>query len=106
MTRRIMFDASDLINNISKDVEITQQMAVDLTAKTTLDAHADLVKATPVDTGQARQGWEAETPTKFGEAGTITNNVEHIVYLNDGHSKQAPENFVETIVDKYNRGEK
>ncbi len=105
MSRRIKFDASDLIKNMKKDMQITEQMAVDLTAKTTLDAHRELVLATPVDTGQARQGWEAETPTKFGEEGVIENNVEHIVYLNDGHSKQAPSNFVEQIVDRFNQGE-
>ena len=105
MTRRIKFDASDITKNLKKDLGITKQMAVDLTAKTTLDAHRDLVLATPVDTGQARQGWEATTPTKFGEAGVIENNVEHIVYLNDGHSKQAPEQFVEQIVQRYNQGD-
>lgn len=102
---RIKFDASDLEKNLKKDMQITERMAVDLTAKTTLDAHAALVKATPVDTGQARQGWEAETPTEFGEAGVITNNVEHIIYLNDGRSDQAPAEFVEQIVQRFNQGE-
>ena len=46
---------------------------------------------TPVDTGEARDGWH-ETPTG------IANNVEHIIPLNEGTSKQAPSRFIERTV--------
>jgi hypothetical protein len=44
---------------------------------------------TPVDTGEARDGWYLD------KDGNIVNEVEHIEALNDGHSKQAPEYFIE-----------
>lgn len=47
-----------------------------------------LAEATPVDTGEARDGWRREGLT-------IVNDVEHIVQLNEGSSKQAPTHFIE-----------
>ena len=51
----------------------------------------ELKAATPVDTGEARDGWKRD-----GDA--IVNNVEHISYLNEGTSQQAPAFFVEKTV--------
>jgi hypothetical protein len=48
----------------------------------------ELAGVTPVDTGEARDGWEA---THRG----IQNPVEHIGKLNEGSSKQAPAFFIE-----------
>jgi len=48
----------------------------------------DLRRNTPVDTGEARDGWHS---TLTG----IENTVEHINALNDGHSQQAPALFIE-----------
>jgi hypothetical protein len=45
--------------------------------------------ATPVDTGEARDGW------RLDEKGNLVNDVEHIDTLNDGHSQQAPAYFIE-----------
>lgn len=67
-------------------------------AKLLLDLHAGLVMATPVDTGQARQGWVVDT-----QAGTIENNVAHIEALNNGHSGQAAAGFIETEIDNATR---
>lgn len=47
-----------------------------------------LAAATPVDTGEAMQGWEIE-------GDSIVNRVDHIGALNNGSSKQAPQHFVE-----------
>lgn len=56
---------------------------------------------TPVDTGEARGGWEhikgRNWRTGYFES-TIKNPVEHIVYLNRGHSKQAPKYFIEQVL--------
>ena len=51
----------------------------------------ELREATPVDTGGARDGWKRD-----GDA--IVNEVEHISYLNEGTSQQAPALFVERTV--------
>lgn len=50
-----------------------------------------LVAATPVDTGEARDGWVV---TETG----IENNVDHISLLNKGSSQQAPAHFIEQAV--------
>ena len=47
-----------------------------------------LREATPVDTGEAREGWRYED-------GKIVNDVDHIDELNGGSSKQAPAHFIE-----------
>jgi hypothetical protein len=47
-----------------------------------------LKDATPVDTGEARDGWVLE-------GDSLVNRVDHIETLNQGHSKQAPTYFIE-----------
>lgn len=49
----------------------------------------DLKDATPVDTGEARDGWHLDAQ------GNIVNNVEHLEFLNAGTSQQAPAHFIE-----------
>lgn len=49
---------------------------------------------TPVDTGEARSGWVLKDKQEL----LIVNEVEHIVYLNNGHSKQAPRYFIEQVL--------
>lgn len=47
--------------------------------------------ATPVKTGKARDGWRYEN-------NSIINDVEYIDELNQGTSKQAPSNFIESTL--------
>jgi hypothetical protein len=69
--------------------------------KRILYATAQLKIVTPVDTGEAREGWlqvvERSSRGKF-LSGTILNNVEHISTLNNGHSRQAPKYFIEQVL--------
>lgn len=51
----------------------------------------ELKEATPVDTGEARDGWHHDGKS-------IRNDVEHLKYLNEGSSKQAPAHFIEQTV--------
>ena len=51
----------------------------------------ELKAATPVDTGEARDGWKSDGKS-------IINEVEHIASLNDGSSTQAPARFIEKTV--------
>jgi len=56
---------------------------------------------TPVDTGEARLGWENEIDrNKIGgfTGGAIINDVEHVSTLNNGHSQQAPKYFIEQVL--------
>lgn len=105
--------------------QITRQIA--------LAADRAVVMATPVDTGRARANWQATigapaTGTVNGAPGKgasvaaatsqasaviagyrsgqvifLTNNLPYIVPLNNGHSKQAPANFVESAVESVRR---
>lgn len=108
--------------------EMTEHLVVQRMTKIALQAHNRLTVGTPVDTGQARAGWnfalneqkfeipESERPTGWksgdqpyysihspqGEFARrledkyfLVNAVEHIIYLNEGHSEKAPSNFIE-----------
>ena len=48
---------------------------------------------TPRDKGNAQRGWRIKQ-NKQGKW-KITNNVEYIGALNEGHSRQAPVNFIQ-----------
>lgn len=98
-------------------------------AKITLDATANLIETTPVNTGWARANWvpsigspideptgdqenvsQSEQDSGIAQVATqykldmgkvfITNNVPYIGALNDGHSQQAPSGFVQVAVEK------
>lgn len=56
---------------------------------------------TPVDTGEARSGWNRKKVREgFDDFWSIYNEVEHIVYLNRGHSRQAPSYFIEQVLSQ------
>ena len=62
----------------------------------------ELVLATPVDTGNARESWEvARDRTKKNPTFIVSNNTEYIGALNEGHSDQAPAHFIEAIALRY-----
>lgn len=88
--------------------------------KLTLDIQADLDRNTPRDTGRAASNWlgsvglprtyfveqfSGSPPINFngyrnGMSVFIANNLPYIQRLNEGHSKQAPRRFVETIIQR------
>ena len=73
--------------------EMMTDIYVDLTAPPPL--------GTPVDTGQARNGWQIDLSDRMKLE--ITNSVPYINRLNDGHSKQSPAGYIDAIVDKHTR---
>lgn len=52
---------------------------------------------TPIDTGKAKAGW-VKTEDKYFTV--INNNVEYIVYLEEGSSTQAPRGMVRVTIAK------
>jgi hypothetical protein len=72
----------DLNKDLSKLIELAKDKIVD-------KAIEALKEATPVDTGEARDGWQRDN------AGNIVNDVEHVIPLNNGSSEQAPAYFIE-----------
>lgn len=58
---------------------------------------------TPVDTGNAREGWRSDIERSFSGSfigATIYNNVDYIGVLNNGHSQQAPVYFIEQTLSR------
>lgn len=112
--------ASDALKDVDKFAEKTTRAAV-------FRATAKVKKATPVDTGAARNAWwtgytptyfdTAEPPDGKGESNPqaelnvlkpldkpqriyVTNGVQYIQDLNEGNSKQAPAKFIESAFEE------
>lgn len=83
------------IARIQRDVKEIAEMEIQ---DRTIYTVNQLRTVTPVDQGEARDGWQYSYSRLFGVA-TISNEVEHIVYLNQGHSKQAPAYFIEQVLN-------
>lgn len=91
------------LSNIEKEfkrisVEIDNASKVENT-KTVFSLLNDLVLATPIDTGNARESWNLSVEKDF----IIKNDAEYIEYLNEGSSKQAPARFIESTALKYGK---
>lgn len=76
------------IDKIKKDFEINLDKNLQNKGK---DLVVLLKEATPVDTGEAKNGWIYQNKS-------IKNEVEHIKYLNEGSSIQAPAYFIEKTI--------
>lgn len=97
----------------------------ELVAQVAMQVYQNLIYTTPVDTGRARANWipsigipSSQTRGVVGVSELIlsakatfdgrqlkdfptlyiANNLDYVVYLNQGSSKQAPANFVEAAV--------
>lgn len=123
VTARFDCDIPALAKQLQVDADLIKR-------KIALDIFARLLAATPVDTGRARAGWSVDTrhgsfvppedksgysydravtPTPYmipkgADVIVIYNNVEYITRLNEGHSSQAPTQFVEIAVGDVMRG--
>jgi hypothetical protein len=65
----------------------------------------NLVKDTPIDTGQAQKGWKnvSDMSDLLGTGKTkvvIRNDVPYIQRLDEGHSSQAPKGYVEKVIKR------
>jgi len=82
------------IEQVLKDI---QKKKIEIIASQKEAVINDLVKdlraATPVDTGNARDGWKVSDSA-------IENDVPYIDHLNEGSSQQAPAYFIETTLLK------
>lgn len=74
------------------------------TRKITLDIHAAVVRGSPVDDGDFRADWSAETPEKAYDPGRITNTKIYGPALARGHSPQAPDGWIDNAVEAVARG--
>jgi hypothetical protein len=102
MSSKISLEIVNFKQELARVEREVQQLAnVDIKKKVTF-AVETLKVVTPVDTGEARSGWEDRTYMGLDGYldGTILNRVEHVEYLNRGHSQQAPAFFVEQVLIK------
>lgn len=58
---------------------------------------------TPVRKGTAKAGWEKQNIKKLGDDGGVGNDVDYIVYLEDGTAKMAPRNMVKRTLQDVER---
>lgn len=77
-----------------------QKNAENMITELAMIALAKIQKRTPVDTGRARAGWQIAKPDKY--TALIYNSVEYIVYLEYGHSQQAPRGMVRLTAKEIN----
>lgn len=117
-----------MANDIDRVVAALQAAAESVIKQITLDATANLIETTPVDTGFAKGSWipSVGRPSAAvgGEPGSpsgaaqrqgmaeaagyrlsrgavfIANNVRYIQKLNEGSSKQAPAGFIQAAIAK------
>jgi hypothetical protein len=95
-----LIDITHLLRAIPHVHDVSLEIADTIRDKIATDIYADLLRETPVDTGQARGGWQMDL---VGGQQHIQNAVPYIDKLNNGHSKQAPAGFIDAIVDRHTR---
>ena len=63
----------------------------------------NLASATPKKTGYAASKWVQVRNKSLTKPYTVSNSAPYIQRLNEGSSKQAPANFIETIALRYGK---
>lgn len=96
----ITLDVVDFKSEIKRIKQEVESLALDSVHDKIDYATQQLRIVTPVDTGEAREGWKNKKTNSLtsNQTGEIYNDVEHISYLNNGHSKQAPRYFIERVL--------
>jgi hypothetical protein len=94
----IKIDFSKLLAGIPEIQKLAEEAVLDAAKKITLDVHANVVRGSPVDSGEFRGKWTVETPNKIGDSGKITNTTPYGPALAEGHSPQAPDGWIENAM--------
>lgn len=87
--------------NLEKFLKKTSQNKEKLLAELAFKFKRMVKLCTPVDTGRARAGWYIK-PTSDG-GWVVYNRVHYTVYLEYGHSKQAPSGMVRISLRELSR---
>lgn len=84
--------------------ELRNEVSKDLTGLAQ-ELHQEIVRTTPRRTGAASRSWSK--PPKVNDANynvtVTTSSLPYIQPLEDGHSKQAPNGFIQPAIDKITR---
>lgn len=100
---KAFIDVSDLIAQQGAIKKMIEDKQVEVAAKITVDLHADLVRGSPVDSGEFRGAWTVDTPAKPFQNGKIENQTVYGPALMRGHSSQAPDGWVENAIEARTR---
>ena len=88
----IQINVNDFLSAANKNSQIMNLKTEQGIKELAFFAKEKIMAITPVDTGRCRAGWRMnqETPLSW----IIDNPVEYTIYLEYGHSKQAPAGMV------------
>lgn len=92
-------DFSDFLKTLPAFKKAAEQAVFEATQKVTLDVHANVVRASPVDTGNFRGNWTVETPSKPFDGGRVENTTPYGPALVNGHSDQAPQGWLDNAIN-------
>ena len=84
----------ELKGSISKDFNAYAQ-----------EVYAEIVKTTPVRSGQARRSWTKPQPTRKDNYNAVitSSSLPYMQPLDEGYSKQAPNGIIQPAIDKVTR---
>lgn len=85
--------------DVSRWVEKAKAQPELVLRKVALDVQKRVMERTPVDTGRARAGWGLSMTGTH--TAVISNNVEYIIPLEFGHSKQSPNGMVRVTIAEF-----
>ena len=86
--------------NISQIVQKIQGILIRVAKSSVIELGADIVQATPFDTGRARQSW-TDDGFVFGGRYKFYSVLEYIQPLEYGHSDKAPHGMVRINVKRW-----
>lgn len=92
-------DLSQLTKAIPQFKKAAEDAVLEATQKITLDVHANVVRGSPVDTGEFRGAWTVEVPQKPFDNGKVENTTVYGPQLVHGHSDQAPDGWLDHAIE-------
>lgn len=97
--RTVVSTSGPIKRNVFVDLvgEVLEELK-DITEDTAEELFDEIVRRTPVDTGRAKEGWELYKDPRGNIQ--IINDVDYIIYLEEGSSNQAPSGMVRTSIAK------
>lgn len=92
MTAKVTTNSKDLLKELD-------QYVVDESDQLLVELETHIKADTPVLSGRARDGWNITSYIRrVGDTGILQNDVPYVIYLEEGHSNQAPQGFIETNI--------
>lgn len=98
-----MIDLSDLLSKRGLIDKIMLDKVQQVKTKITLDVEKGAKEGSPVDTGEFRGKWETSIPSEPFQNAVITNTTPYGQYLLHGGSKQAPDGWLDNVIEAATR---